>query len=147
MSERGNSENDISEVKQVIQRFARAFAQVDVAGLRAVWDEQYPVPVYQPEETLAPMLTKDAVHGYFEHLPEVIRGVTDIQPIDFKVDVLGEVAHAFSRARAKLLFVRSSDTLDGEVRQTFILRKRDGAWRMIHYHESRLTPGLEELVS
>jgi ketosteroid isomerase-like protein len=135
------------EAREVVGRFGRALAAVDVKRLASLWDDDYAFPVFQPEERLAPLLSWDAVEAHIMHLPEVIKGVSDIRPLDFRLDVLGEVAVAYARVDAALHFVRENASLKGEVRQTLILRRRDGEWRVIHYHESRLTPGLEELVT
>jgi ketosteroid isomerase-like protein len=139
--------SDEDEVRQAVAEFSRAFAAADAERLAAMWDEEFPNPVCQPEETLEPFLTHEGVRSYIQHIPEVIKGVTGIRPIDFRVDVLGEVAVAYARAEATLQFARDDHSLEGEVRQSFVLRRRDGAWRLIHYHESRLTPGLEEYVA
>jgi uncharacterized protein (TIGR02246 family) len=139
--------SDEDEVRRTVAEFGRAFAATDSERLIELWDEEFPHPVCQPEETLEPKLTHDGVREYIEHIPSVIKAVTDIRPLDFRVDVLGDVAVAYARAEATLQFVRGDGSLPGEVRQSFVLRNRDGAWRLIHYHESRLTPGLEEYVA
>jgi ketosteroid isomerase-like protein len=136
-----SKEDDLRQVRNVIARFSQAFAKTDVAGVREVWDEVYENPVYQPEECLEPLLTQEAVRTYFESLPSVIRGVSDVRTIDFRVDVLDDTAHAFTRAVASLHLCDRADPLVGEVRQSFVLRRRDGKWLLIHHHESRLTPG------
>lgn len=136
------------EVQRVIARFGRAFSApaVDVQGLVDLWDAEYPSPVYQPEELVTPARTWDEVRGYFERLPAQITGMSDIRPLDVRVDVFGDVAYAYARTWGSLGVVKRDEPLEGEVRQTFVMRRRDGAWRIIHYHESRLTPGLEDAV-
>jgi ketosteroid isomerase-like protein len=138
--------DDRELVLAAVGSFARAFAKADGERLWRLWDKSYPRPAYMPEEILHPLLDADAIRAYFMNLPTVIRGVTDISPIDLQLDVLGEFAHVFARATATLTFVRGDVKLSGEVRQSFVLRKNDTKWLFIHYHESRLTPGLEELV-
>ena len=135
------------EVRRAVAEFSRAFAAADAERLAAMWDDEYPHPVCQPEETLEPYLTQESLRSYIDHIPKVIKGVTGVRPIDFRVDVLGDIAVAYARAEATLEFVRDGGRLEGEVRQSFVLRRRDDGWRLIHYHESRLTPGLEEYVA
>jgi hypothetical protein len=79
-------------------------------------------------------------------LPEVIKGVEGVRPIDFNIDVLDDVAHAYARAWVRLSFHKLDQAVEGEVRQSFFLRKTKSGWRIFHYHESRLTPGFEGLV-
>jgi ketosteroid isomerase-like protein len=136
------------EVKGVMARFGRAFSApaVDVEGLIALWDPEYPDPVYQPEELEAPLRSWPELRAYFEGLPAQITGVSDIRPLDIRVDAAGDLAYAYVRAWGSLGVVRRDEPLEGEVRQTFVMRRRDGAWRLVHYHESRLTPGLEDAV-
>lgn len=132
--------DDIKAVKKTIGVFGAAFAKRDVDTILSVWDDQYETPMWQPEEILEPLLTQEAVQGYFRNLPNAIKGVTDIKPMNFAVDVIGDFAHCLSRATATI-HLHDRPSVTGEVRQTFILRKRDDKWRLIHQHESRLTPG------
>jgi ketosteroid isomerase-like protein len=136
------------EVRDVLARFGRAFSApaVDVQGLIALWDSEYPDPIYQPEELEAPLRSWPEVRAYFEELPTVITGVSGIRPLDVRVDVFGAFAYGYVRAWSSLGVIRRAEPLDGEVRQTFVMRRRDGRWRLFHYHESRLTAGLEDAV-
>jgi uncharacterized protein (TIGR02246 family) len=139
--------SDEHDVRKAVAAFSRAFAAADAEKLAALWDDEFPNPVCQPEETLEPYIGMEAIRSYINHIPEVIEGVTDIRPIDFHVDVVGDVAVAYARAEATLRFARENATLPGQVRQTLVLRRRDDGWRLIQYHESRLTPGLEKYVA
>jgi ketosteroid isomerase-like protein len=141
------SDDDVKAVRTAVGRFARAFAATDGSALARLWDDEYPYPAYQPEEIDAPLLNVADIFAYFDNLKSVIRGVFDIEPRHLQLDVIGDFAHVFSTATATLVFVREDVRLEGEVRQSFVLRKRAGEWRFIHYHESRLTPGLERLVN
>jgi uncharacterized protein (TIGR02246 family) len=139
--------SDVDDARKVVADFSRAFAAADAEKLAALWDDEFPAPVCQPEETLEPYIGIEAIRSYINHIPEVIKGVTNIRPVDFQVDVLGDIAVAYARADATLQFAREDASLEGQVRQSFVLRRRDGDWRLIQYHESRLTPGLERYVA
>jgi ketosteroid isomerase-like protein len=138
----------VRDVRRVIGRFGRAFSApaVDVAELIALWDVEYPDPIYQPEELEAPLRSWPDLRAYFESLPTQITGVSDIHPLDMRVDVVGDVAYAYTRTSGSLGLVRRDEPLEGEVRQTFVMRRRDAEWRLVHHHESRMTPGLEDAV-
>jgi ketosteroid isomerase-like protein len=139
--------SDVDDARKAVAAFSRAFAAADAEKLLALWDDEYPNPVCQPEETLEPYIGIEAIASYINHIPVVIKGVTDIRPIDFQVDVVGDIALAYARAEATLQFAREDGTLAGQVRQTLVFRRRDDGWRLIQYHESRLTPGLEKYVA
>lgn len=138
---------DFEAVKKVIGRFSRAFAQADGASCWELWDQEYSAPVYQPEEIPNALLKPAKIKAYLMKLPEILESASDIRPVEFNVDVLdGGFAHAYARAWVSLSFHQIPGNVDGEVRQSFVLRKHNGAWRVIHYHESRLTPGFEDVM-
>jgi ketosteroid isomerase-like protein len=38
------------------------------------------------------------------------------------------------------------ESVDGQIRQSFFLRKRADGWKIVHYHESRQPTGFERAV-
>lgn len=139
-------QDDARAVRRVIAQFSSGIANLDPAAMYAVWDRDYEGGVYQPEELVEPLFTAEEVRDYLDKFPSILEEASDIRSLDFRVDVLGDVAHAYSRSSARLTFHKLPEPVEGEVRQTFVLRKRDGQWRFIHYHESRVTPGFEEAL-
>jgi ketosteroid isomerase-like protein len=53
---------------------------------------------------------------------------------DVSVDVIGDVAYAFCTFHFEGEISGNKHTADG--RNTFILRRKNGAWKVIHYHDS-----------
>jgi len=140
ISEQAASEE--KEVAAVVRRFANN--KFDVDGFLATWDDEAGEVLYQAEERLAPFFTLDDVKAYFEGLADVIRAVRDVGVVDYKVRLLGDVATVYTRAWCRISFARVPRPVDGQVRQSFVLRRRPDGWRIVEYHESRQAPGFEE---
>jgi uncharacterized protein (TIGR02246 family) len=139
---------DEKAVVDVIRRFARAFGNHDTEQFMAVWDHEYGDRiVYQPEEIGTDVRGLDGIRAYFEHVPQVVRALREVKTIDFRVELISDdFALVHNRFWCRLALHKRPFTYDGQVRQSFVLRKRDGEWRVIHYHESRQSPGFEEAV-
>jgi ketosteroid isomerase-like protein len=60
---------------------------------------------------------------------------------DWSAGVIGDVAYAFCTFHFEGEISGNQHTADG--RNTFILRHKNGAWKVIHYHES--SPGPFEI--
>jgi uncharacterized protein (TIGR02246 family) len=134
-------------VLDVIRRFARAFTDRDTDAFMSLWDAEYGDRiVYQPEELCEAVHGREEVRRYFEHVPSVVVAIRDVKPVDLKIEVLGELALVHNRFWCRLALHRNPFVYDGQVRQTFVLRQRDGAWHLLHYHESRQSPGFAEAV-
>jgi uncharacterized protein (TIGR02246 family) len=135
-------------VVAVIRRFAKAFSAHDTDAFMSVWDHEYGDRiVYQPEEIGTDVKGLDGIKAYFEHVPHVVRALRDVKTIEFRVELLdGDYALVHNRFRCRLALQKRPFTYDGQVRQSFVLRKRDDEWKVIHYHESRQSPGFEEAV-
>jgi ketosteroid isomerase-like protein len=54
---------------------------------------------------------------------------------ELSVDVFDDIAYAFCIFHFEGELTGQSHIADG--RDTFILRRKTGAWKVIHYHESR----------
>lgn len=133
-------------VVAVVRRFSRAFDRFDTEQFLSTWDADAEQIVYQPEELRDAIFDLEALRRYFDNLPSVIRGFRDIQVLDFKLDVDGDVATLYVRFWCRIAFARVPQTADGQIRQSFVLRRRADGWRIVHYHESRQAAGMEEAV-
>lgn len=140
------AEAERAAVVQVIDRWRSAFNALDPDALCALWDQTYPHIVYQPEEF------PDALHGwrevesYYRAVVKIAQNLRDQSLTDLEMDLFGELAWVYHRGRVTFDIVGKAESVPGEVRHTFILRKVDGAWKIIHYHESREAPGLRQYV-
>jgi ketosteroid isomerase-like protein len=77
------------------------------------------------------------VEGYYKNVAAFVEWVKTMRVSDLSVDVFGDMAYAFCHVHAEVGFKGQSQPLSLDARATFILRRKGGAWKVIHYHESR----------
>ncbi|WP_169748009.1 YybH family protein [Pseudonocardia acaciae] len=131
------------EVLRAIGAFTRAIEAHDVEGIVAAWDDQADTVVYQPEEDAAPLLSVAEIRAYAATLHSFFAHAHDVALLDKKVLFLDDrAAHVYLRFWCGLELA-SGRRIDGQIRQSFALVKRDDGWRIAHYHESRKTPGFD----
>ena len=135
-------ETAIDDVMRVVRRWARSFGSGDAAAATAVWDTAYSEVVYQAEEFPEPLRSVGEIAYYNERMAELVQ-VQDPELVEMHADVIGECAWCYMRGRARLT-IAGFPPVSGETRQTFVLRRAEGEWRVIHYHESRETRELRE---
>ena len=130
-------ETDERGVLRAISGFIRTFENFDVEAMVAAWDDKADQIVYQPEERIAPMFSIAEIREYARTVPHFFAKATDVSLIDKKVTVLGgATAHVYIRLWCSIELT-SGRRINGQLRQSFMLTKRDGAWLLVHYHESR----------
>lgn len=140
------SDEDRNAIVAVMRQFSRAFNSYDVESFMATWDTEVDRIVYVPEELRYAIFTLDDLRAYFENVPNVVRTHHDIRVIDLEIDVDGDTATVFVRFWSRLAFAKVPEVLDGQIRQSFVLRRRASGWKFVHYHESRQVAGLEHAV-
>lgn len=126
-------EQDKQDVAGVIEQYRRGFATLDVATLTAMWDQSYDNIIYIPLEAAHPVRGWGAVEQYYNRVARLLRARV-MTVSDLSVDVIGDVAYAFCTFHFEGEISGNKHTADG--RNTFILRRKNGAWKVIHYHES-----------
>ncbi len=126
---------DIKQVESVIQEWRTAFSGTDVPRLEALWDQSYSKLLYIPEENDDPLSSWAAIDEYYNALSGMV-GRLDIAIDNLTVDVGGEMAFAYLTFRAEADVPSMSRTLHANGRNTFVLRKTGGEWKIVHFHES-----------
>ena len=139
-------EHDEKEIKQVLRHFTRCFSTYDAEGFVKIWDDQADFIVYQPEELPHAFFSIAELREYANNLKNVVKGMGDVKVIDFKIVVDGDFATVFVRFWARLSFMKVPQVVDGQIRQSFVLRRREDGWKLTHYHESRQAAGFEQAV-
>jgi ketosteroid isomerase-like protein len=132
------SEQDRQQIAAVIEQYRRGFATMDVEGLKAIWDQDYDNIIYVPQEMAQPVRGWAEVEQYYKSVAEFLERVRTMTVGDLSVDVFGDVAYAFCIFHFEGEVKGQSHIADG--RDTFILRRKSGTWKVIHYHESRPGP-------
>ena len=127
-------------IAAVLEQYRLGFATAQRATLTAIWDQRYDNIIYIPLEAAQPLRGWAAVEQYYNRVARLLRARV-MTVSDSSVDVIGDVAYAYCTFHFEGEISGNNHTADG--RNTFILRRKDGAWKVIHYHESR--PGSLEI--
>lgn len=135
-------EADREAVKRVVKRWARAFSANDVAGVLAVWDRDYARILHQAEEFPDPLRGWEELVYYNTTMMRLASNLRDQSVLDLESDVIGDVGWVYLRGTITFDIPGLAEPISGQARQTFILRRSEAGWKVIHYHESRETPGL-----
>ncbi len=130
------SEQDFQQMAAVIEQYRRGFATLDVERLKAIWDKEYDAIIYIAQEKAQPVRGWAGVERYYEGVAGLLERVRVMTVSDLSADVLDDVAYAYCVFHFEGEMKGRSHVADGRV--TFILRRKGGAWKVIHYHESRL---------
>ena len=130
--------DDARAITDVVEQYRRGFAALEPDVLVGLWDPAFSGIVYVAQEKSEPLRGWAAVEAYYRALPHVIpvAAAEEMRVTDLSVEVFGDVALAF----AKFHFVGQRRDGGGEFtadgRVTFVLRRTEGQWRVVHYHES-----------
>lgn len=132
--------DDETAVHAACTAFAQAMQAMDLEAMKDLWDDGYEHLVYQPEEYEVAFMTWDAIVDYWRRIPGVV-GRIEGREISSDVAVLGDVALVYWRGHTTFEFKDSGESLAGDSRLSAALRRTDGGWRFIHWHESRQLVG------
>lgn len=125
-------------VRSTCTEWYGAIERLDFSVLRALWDSEFPDFVYQPQEYVEPIRDWDELLRYWDEVPALVESVPRWAEIETDVAVIGPAALVFSRLDTSIRVRDMVKPFDGEMRCSLGLHEVDGAWRLIHYHESRL---------
>jgi ketosteroid isomerase-like protein len=128
------SERDRQQIAAIIEQYRRGFATMDVEVLKAIWDQDYDNLIYIAQEVAEPVQGWTEIEQYYKGVAGLLGRVRTMTVSDLSVEVLGDVAYAFYIFHFEGELEGESHIADG--RDTFILRRKRGAWKVIHYHES-----------
>ncbi len=128
------SEQDRQQIAAIIEQYRRGFAAMDVGVLKAIWDQDYDNLIYIAQEATEPVWGWTGIEQYYEGIAGFLGRVKTMTVSDLSVDVLGDVAYAFCIFHFEGELKGKKHIADG--RDTFVLRRKSGAWKVIHYHES-----------
>jgi len=129
------SEQDKKQIAAVIEQYRCGFATMDVEGLKSIWDQEYDNIIYIPQELALPVRGWAAVEQYYNRVAGLLKQVHAMTVSEVSVDVIEDVACVFCCFHFEGEMQGQRHLADG--RATFLLRRKSGAWKVIHYHESR----------
>ena len=128
------NQQDMQSVKEAIQEWMSALNECDTQRVKKVWDESYEGLTYIAEENNDALHGWAGVDGYYNGLADVTQANWEID--NLKMDVMGDVAWVYLTYVVEAAIKSFNRTVVFAGRNTFILRKVDNRWKIIHYHES-----------
>ncbi|HXG67285.1 MAG TPA: nuclear transport factor 2 family protein [Blastocatellia bacterium] len=134
------SEQDRQQIAAVVEQYRRGFVTGDIEGLKAIWDQDYDNIIYIAQEAARPVRGWAGVEQYYKHVDGLFEPARTMTVSDLSVDVFGDVAYAYCVFHFEGKFKGQSEPFLADGRDTFILRRKSGTWKVIHYHESRPGP-------
>lgn len=122
-------------VEAVIKEWHRAISSKDGVALKGLWDREYDGLIFIVEENNQAFFDWPSIEDYYAAQtegPDQIAWSID----NLKVGVLGEAAWGYLTfvAAGRIESMKHDFVWDG--RTSYVLRKTDGEWKIIHYHES-----------
>ena len=132
-----SKEQDTQHIMQVLEQYSKSWEAMEWEGLKSIWDPDYEHILYIPEERAEPVRGWAEVEAYFRHAAESVIRVEAMRLSDITIDVFGDTAYAFCNFHFEADIKRLAETFVTGGRNTFILHRQNGVWKVIHYHESR----------
>jgi hypothetical protein len=127
------------QIADFVADYVRRWNAYDVPGLRAMWDEREPVPIYVAEES-EPMIGWPAIEAYWG----IDRSKSDRLLTYDRLTVRAasdDIAIAFYHMRWNVFIPGNRlypRPFGGAVRVSATLRRREDGWRLFHYIEAPL---------
>ena len=127
------SKADHVKVAAVLDQFARGWREADAAVLESTWMQDDRTISYQASEQPAPLYGMAALGKYYKKALGMYP-ITSMEIRNVRIVPIGTAAYA--SCDIDIGFVVSGKEYVVHPRATFVLRKRDSRWFVVHYHES-----------
>ena len=128
---------DEQQIREIIQQYQKGWLTLDLDQLQSIWDNNYPNIIYVAVELKEPIKGWEGVKKYYEGGIQYFAQVNALDLPDISVDTFGNVAYAFSKYHFEATPQgENPQKIEGDGQITFLLRKTEGKWRLIQYHES-----------
>jgi ketosteroid isomerase-like protein len=133
-------EQDAAEVGAIVDQFRRAFTVMDMDEFKATWDADYDDLIYVPQERARALRGWGELVEYLNSVEGAFEHVTTMEVDNTSIQVLGDVAYAFFTYHFEADTPGGNEPFVVDGRDTLIAHRRDGAWKVIHYHGSAPGP-------
>lgn len=130
------NKQDRREIATIVDQYRRAFAIVDMDVFKATWDKDYEDIIYIPQERTQPVRGWADLEQYFKSVEEAFEQVKVMTINDLSIDVLGDAAYAFFTYHFEAKVTGEDEPFAVDGRDTLIMHRKNGAWKVIHYHGS-----------
>jgi ketosteroid isomerase-like protein len=128
---------DRRQITEVIAQYRRGWEAMDCNQLTAIWDRDYDNSISIPLEAAQPVRGWAGVEECYKNVAAFVERVKTMRISDLSVDVFDDVGYAFCHVHAEIGFKGQGQPLVLDARDTFLLRRTGGAWKVIHSHASR----------
>jgi ketosteroid isomerase-like protein len=125
--------NDEEAVAAVIRLWHEAISTGAVERLKDLWDQGYDGLVYIAEENNEPLTDWASISTYYD---ELLAAPVSWSIDNIKVGALGDAAWAYLTFVAEGRVEALQHDFVWRGRNSFVLHKTGGAWKIVHYHES-----------
>jgi len=131
------SSADEHAVHDTYRAWCDAFQGLDSSKMKDLFDHAFPGLVYQSEENAEPMYTWEEIDAYWTAVPQIVAAIPDWTELTRKIAVDGDTAFVYAKLMTHLEVHGAKKPLIGELRASIGMRRADGGWKIVHYHESR----------
>ena len=135
-----SKEQDLAAIEEVYQKWCTAWRNLDTKLQVSLFDKEDSMIAYQSEENRGPCFSHDQIAKYWSVATTVLAGVERWEPVAEnmkKVSYGGDFAMIYVVMNTILRIQGGAEPFPGELRASIGLRKKDGEWKIYHYHESR----------
>lgn len=127
------------EAIAVYEQWKKAFQSLDAPVMKSLFDADYPGFAYQAEEIPGAHKSSRELAAYWDNALEVVESVPQWDETERHVGVTGDVVTVFAIATVTLKIKGVAKPFtDKPLRTTHVIHKRDGKWKILQYHESRV---------
>jgi uncharacterized protein (TIGR02246 family) len=124
---------DKDRIRAVLDQFATGWREQDAGILKKIWDHTCPESSYIAAENEKPVFGQEQINKYYDEalsaFPIISSKIDNV-----RINLLNDLAYAFCDISMGFK-VKDTEFLVCP-RATFVLRKRENNWCVIHYHES-----------
>ncbi len=132
-------EADKQEIAALVETHRCGFATLNADKLQSIWDRDYET-IYCPMELSKPLCGWTEIAHYYQNVTKQLTHVRVMEIANLSIDILGDTAYVFYGFHFEGEFRDRGEPHMVEGRNTVIFRRIGGAWKGIHYHESRTGP-------
>ena len=129
------TQQERQQVEAVIREWLSAFESKNMERVKALWDQDYPQLLYIAEENNDHISGWAAIDNFYNGVPDTVESM-DWTIDNLTVDVIGDAAYAYFTFSVGSEPKEFDHRMVFNGRDTFVLHRTGGQWKIIHYHES-----------
>jgi uncharacterized protein (TIGR02246 family) len=124
---------DEGKIRALLDQFAAGWREQDAGILKKIWDPTYSESSYIAAENEKPVFGPEQINKYYDEALSAFP-ITSSEIDNVRISLINDLAYAF--CDISMGFKVKETELLVHPRATFVLRKREDNWYVIHYHES-----------